>query len=226
MGRPFRLADRRPEGPIDLTEIKAPSAIRAYSRTMSILAFALATLALLATPGPTNTLLATAGAEAGLRRSLPLLAAEVGGYLLGILLLRFVLGAFATDRPAFLHLLHGLIAAYLAYLALSLWRHGASSAPSGRSVTFDRVFVTTLLNPKAIIFAFTILPASDDLVSLLPWLVALAGQIMLAGFAWTAAGSALQARPQSAAGARLGYRTSAVVLAVMAGMMATRALAA
>lgn len=192
---------------------------------MSSLAFVLATLSLLATPGPTNTLLATAGAEAGLRRSLPLLAAELTGYLLGILLLRFALGPVAAAQPAFLHLLHGLVAIYLAWLALSLWRRGATLSPAGRSIGFRRVFVTTLLNPKAIIFAFAILPAGGDPVALLPWLSALAGQILLVGLAWTAAGSVLRDRLRGPAGSRLGYRTSAAILAVMAGAMATRAFA-
>jgi len=40
------------------------------------LLFALAVLTILGTPGPTNTLLATAGATGGLRRSLPLVPAE------------------------------------------------------------------------------------------------------------------------------------------------------
>lgn len=46
--------------------------------------FAFAVIAILATPGPTNALLATAGAANGLRRSLPLVPAELAGYLIAI----------------------------------------------------------------------------------------------------------------------------------------------
>ena len=52
------------------------------------LLFLAAVLTLLGTPGPTNTLLATSGAVAGLRRSLALLVAELAGYLLAIATIR------------------------------------------------------------------------------------------------------------------------------------------
>ena len=49
---------------------------------MSTLPFVLSILALLLTPGPTNTLLAVGAASAGFRRSLPLVLAELTAYLL------------------------------------------------------------------------------------------------------------------------------------------------
>src|SRR6478752_3236474 len=47
-------------------------------------AFVLSVIALLAVPGPTNTLLATAGGLGGVRRAIALIPAEVAGYLLAI----------------------------------------------------------------------------------------------------------------------------------------------
>src|SRR6516165_2698984 len=61
--------------------------------------FVVAAVSLLVTPGPTNTLLATSGASAGLRRSAHLLVAELGGYLLAIALLRALLGPMIAATP-------------------------------------------------------------------------------------------------------------------------------
>ncbi len=49
---------------------------------MSLEELVLALLVLLLTPGPTNTLMALAGAERGWTRALRLIPAELAGYLL------------------------------------------------------------------------------------------------------------------------------------------------
>ena len=61
--------------------------------------FALAVLAVLATPGPTNTLMAVAGATLGLRKGLRLIPAEVAGYLTSISLLIFVFQPVVAALP-------------------------------------------------------------------------------------------------------------------------------
>lgn len=192
---------------------------------MDIMAFVAACLSLLATPGPTNTLLATSGAESGLRRSVPLLAAELSGYLLAISVLRFVLGPFVASRPVFGVALQIVVTLYLIHLAAMLWRRGAQQLVSGRSVTFGRVFLTTMLNPKGLIFAFTLLPPKAALPELLPWLAGLSAQIVIIGFAWILLGSSLRRSFQDPAKARIGYRVSATALVLLAGMVAARSFA-
>src|SRR3954454_18384080 len=174
------------------------------------IAFILAVLGLLATPGPTNTLLAASGAAVGVRRSLHLIPAEVSGYLCSILVLALVLGPVAQNWPLFGSALRVCCGLWLAFLA---WRHwtAAVHGVEARSVPFSRVFVTTLLNPKGLIFAFAIIPwlSAGDLVAALPYLAGLVGLIVAVGITWIGIGAALVA-----AGARHRWvqRVSAGVL--------------
>jgi threonine/homoserine/homoserine lactone efflux protein len=178
------------------------------------LAFILAVLGLLATPGPTNTLLAASGAAVGVRRSLHLIPAEVLGYLCSILVLALVLGPVAQHWPLFGSALRVSCGLWLAFLA---WRHwtAAVHGVEPRAVPFAKVFVTTLLNPKGLIFAFAIIPhlAEGNPTAALPYLVGLVALIVAVGTAWIGVGAALVA-----AGARHRWvqRVSAAVLGVFA----------
>ena len=187
--------------------------------------FIIGTLSLLATPGPTNTLLATAGAGNGFRRSLPLLAAELSGYLLAIFVLRAAVGPLVAVVPALGVALRIVVVLYLIHLAYSLWRYGEGKPGASGPVTFQRVFVTTLLNPKAIIFAFTLLPAAvaTGTAALVPWLAALALQIFFVGGAWVAAGALLRRGFHGAVPARIGYRVGAATLLLLAGVISAHA---
>ncbi|UWU86187.1 hypothetical protein N2605_06970 [Bradyrhizobium yuanmingense] len=89
---------------------------------MTFLTFFTATYFLLAVPGPTNTLLATSGAGAGISRSLHLLAAELCGYLLAIAVLRLALGPVISDIPIAALLLRVAVTIYILCLAVMLWR--------------------------------------------------------------------------------------------------------
>lgn len=158
---------------------------------MAFLTFFIAAYSLLAVPGPTNTLLATSGAGAGISRSLHLLAAEVCGYLAAIALLRVVVSPILAGMPLIGLGLRAALTIYILGLAGMLWRHRAGELSAGPAVTFRHVLLTTLLNPKAIVFAFFLLPLQLELSALLPWLVVLALQIVTAGAAWVALGAML-----------------------------------
>lgn len=122
-----------------------------------LIVFALAVLLVLATPGPTNTLLATAAATSGLRRNLHLMLAEMSGYLVSICCLLIFVRPFAQPLSTLNVALRTICGAYLLYLAVTLWRTrnvGTARGPIG----FRQIFLTTLLNPKGVLFALVIFP--------------------------------------------------------------------
>lgn len=184
------------------------------------LIFLLAVLTILGTPGPTNTLLATAGATAGMRVSLPLLGAELSGYLIAILLIRGVLSPIIAAWPAVGAVLKVMVAAYVTWIAVRLWAKPAHLT-TARRVSFPMVFVTTLLNPKAIVFALTVIPLTHP--TLWMYFATFSVCVVGAGFSWIAVGKAIGAAAGSARHL-LVQRIAAVVLGAFAGMIMASAL--
>jgi threonine/homoserine/homoserine lactone efflux protein len=180
------------------------------------LLFILAVLMLLGTPGPTNTLLATSGAVAGVRRSLLLLAGELSGYLVAIAAIRIVLGPVFAAYLLIGSALKVAVAVYLGWIAIKLWLRGARLSGPASAVSLRNVFLTTLLNPKALIFALTIIPVAHPA---LPWFIAaFAVSVVCVGFCWILIGRAIGAT----AGERhagLVPRIASVALAGFAGLI-------
>jgi threonine/homoserine/homoserine lactone efflux protein len=205
--------------------IKAVPSSTRYPNLMDALAFALASLALLATPGPTNTLLLTSGAVAGFRSSLGLLWAELLGYLLAIATLMVVLEPLLASHGGLKLALQAACAGYLVFTARGLWIRAEVSR--GKIVGFDKVFVTTLLNPKAFIFALTIIPGDqlDGFVTRLPWLAALSVMIVAVGMCWIYAGAAVRTAPGNWLSAAACCRAGAVVLMAFAALLSWSAMA-
>ena len=153
------------------------------------LLFTLAVLAVLATPGPTNTLLATSGAMVGVRRSLPLVPAEAAGYCMAILTLGLVLGPVMAGQPMLAAALRAAVGAYLLLLAWRLWRRGAEAVVGAGLVRPGQLFVTTLLNPKAIVFALGILPFGKAPV--LPYMLGFLALLASVAVGWIGLGAVL-----------------------------------
>jgi threonine/homoserine/homoserine lactone efflux protein len=191
---------------------------------MDFLAFILATFSLLAIPGPTNTLLATSGAGIGVSRSLHLLAAELCGYLTAIVLQRLVLGPLVLDNPAAGTALRLAIIVYVLYLARLLWRYRAGGQTDAAPVTFRSVLLTTLLNPKAAVFAFLLLPPAIGIRELSPWIAVMSMLIVAVGAAWLSLGATLGRGLRGLGRPELMYRLSAIVLVVMATVIGARSL--
>ncbi len=107
------------------------------------------------TPGPNNLLLATSGANFGIRRTIPHLLGIVCGFPLLLLAVGLGLGTLFQRHPEVHTVLKFGGAAFLIYLA---WRiatagHGAAETAPGRPLTFLEAALFQWVNPKAWIFA-------------------------------------------------------------------------
>lgn len=176
--------------------------------------FVLAALALLIVPGPTNTVLAVAGAAGG-RSPVPLLVAELIGYLAVILLARLVLLPLLAVFPTADLIIRAVVIAYLLFAAYRLW-----SAPLDltgmTAVGFGTVLATTFFNPKGLIFAASVFPRND---LALPLYAALFGAIAMGtGLAWflVGRGVARLGRARTALLPRLGAGALLVFAALLA----------
>jgi threonine/homoserine/homoserine lactone efflux protein len=184
------------------------------------LLFGLAVAAILGVPGPTNTLLAAAGASVGFRRAARMIPAEAAGYLIAICALGFALGPVVAGLPAVTAALRLAVACYLFLLAWRLWRQGAAATALARApVGPGQLFLATLLNPKALVFAFGIIPfGSPDIAAYLAGFLALAAT---AALFWVGLGAALGRVAEGMGRRALIPRVGAIVMGGFATMLAT-----
>ncbi len=112
---------------------------------------------ILAMPGPTNTLLFSASLTRGFARALPLVAIELVAYLLSISVWGFALLQVLNEHAHITLALKALAALYIGYLSVKIWRF-EHTLERATSITARHVFITTLLNPKAFLFASVVLP--------------------------------------------------------------------
>lgn len=182
---------------------------------MSLLELSLALLALLITPGPTNAVLAVAGAQTGLIAGLRLIPVVLLCYLCTVLPLAMWGAPVLHQMPVLRPVLTGLAALWVARLAITLWMRPVTAG--AQSVSARQIALTTLLNPKALIFGLVLMPATPQIASGLAIFTAL---VPLASAVWVGLGVGLLAR----FGPWLN-RGAAVWLAVLSLLLAAKALA-
>lgn len=204
---------------LDLRWVKTDGAETEYRAGMTDpFLFLAAVLALLAVPGPTNTLLAASGATVGLARSLRLIPAELAAYALSIGALIAALGPLMARYPLLSAAAQLGVAAYLLAAAVRFWSCGASGERGAVSVR--RVFATTLINPKGLIFALAVFPHED-----LPRAFALFAAVCVpVALGWIALGQGAARLGGTLATPRRVYRITAVGHVVFAGIVANGAL--
>lgn len=168
--------------------------------------------ALLLAPGPTNTLMGLAGARSGQRGVVRLLPAELAGYLTMVLPLVWLGQGALAHWPVAAILLKLAAAAWVMVLAFRLW--GADVGGESGAVTARRVYVTTALNPKALVFGLVLLPGVSD-PAFAARLAVFCALVVAVAILWGMAGKLLQAGGGSER-LRLIQRVASVWLAVVA----------
>jgi threonine/homoserine/homoserine lactone efflux protein len=171
-------------------------------------------------PGPTNSLLFVSGTARGLRAGLHLPVAELTAYLMTISVLVFLVGPAALGHSILSQLLRVVCGIYLVQMAVFLWRSGQPAADARHPITFRRIFVTTLVNPKNLLFAFVIFPPPGlGADAMLLSFVSFSGICLFAGLGWIAAGGLLRSTTASTIHLHHFYRGEAFVLAGFAIMI-------
>ena len=149
-------------------------------------------LLLLLMPGPTNTLIMTAGATQPLRRMLPIQFAEVMAYSLAVSLLLLLEAVLGNWRSIGAIGLKSIAIAIILLLAYRLWhRRRSAAADSGALISPKTIFFVTLFNPKSLVFAFAIFAPIENLSDWAVKQTLFVVLVIVCGWAWIGAGHLL-----------------------------------
>lgn len=151
--------------------------------------FAASVALLLFMPGPTNALMMTSGALTGVHRSMPLISFEIAGYLLAILPLLALNELAGGFRQELSLLLKSLAALVTIATAARLWLKARPDTSVKASPTSLEIFLQTLFNPKALIFAFAIIPPVAGPASLMAKITTFTALVCLAASFWIVVGA-------------------------------------
>ena len=187
--------------------------------------FDLAVALLFAVPGPTNALIAVAGARRGVRALPALVGAALVGFVVAVAALIGLAGPYVAAKPALGLALRALCALLLARSAWRLWRSAGVSGAKPVSTSAADVLATTLVNPKALIFAFAIFPPLGSVAEAAEVFARFAVLAAAGMTLWGLAGAALGRGATPRLGAAAVDRAGAVVLAAFSVAVVAMGLA-
>jgi threonine/homoserine/homoserine lactone efflux protein len=161
----------------------------------SLFIFASSATLLLAMPGPTNALLAAAGAARGFGNAAALLLAELAGYAVALTLLLALDGIAGSFHGEIGLVLRATAAVLLLATAWRMWRSAGASGAPAQAPGAGNVFLLTLFNPKALILGFAVFPPVVAEGSLVPAAAIFAAIVAVTGFGWILVGAAARRLP-------------------------------
>lgn len=122
--------------------------------------FIFALLAVLLVPGPTNALLASIAQQQGIAKTFQLVPVQLLGYIYGISLWALFIHLTLPTWPLLIEILHFFSVIYMLWLALHLWKSSdlEKHSQNHKTLKSKQLFISTLKNPKCILFAAGIFP--------------------------------------------------------------------
>lgn len=190
----------------------------------SLPAFLAAVALLLAVPGPTNTLLFMSGATSGLARSANLLLAEAAGYMSVVLPVALLAAPLLDGRPGIAISMKLVAATWILFMAFRLWTRDTARSECA-VVSLRTMYVTTLLNPKAMIVGLVIMPHGPA-STVLPWAAVFLISLVLIAIAWISAGALAKVAASGRPILPMMCRVAAVCLVLFSGVMLQSAASA
>ena len=187
--------------------------------------FDLAVALLFAVPGPTNALIAVAGARRGARALPALVGAALIGFVVAVAVLIGLAGPYVAATPALGLALRGLCSLLLARSAWLLRRSAGASGTTRGSTGAAAVLATTLVNPKGLIFAFAVFPPLAGAAEAVEVFARFAGLAVVGMTLWGLAGAALGRGATPRIGAAAIDRVGAAVLAAFSVVVLAMGLA-
>lgn len=188
-----------------------------YENGYMIMTFQIALFLII--PGPTNTLLLCSGFKHGFIKSTKLILAEWLGYLISVTGWGLLFTYLSQHGILILSFIKLCSAFYVIYLAIKVWKFSLHQI-SGH-ITTATVFTTTLLNPKAFVFADSIIPPSAFLYQsdYVHAMLCLFAALLPISFIWTYSGALIKTTSHSNHGKikpTLFYRGASFVISLFA----------
>ncbi|MBX8606458.1 LysE family transporter [Pseudomonas cichorii] len=178
-------------------------------------------LAVLAVPGPTNSLLFQTGMNRGFNaKSLLWVGAEWLAYMIQITAWGLTLDRVARDYPWVATLSKAFAVCFLFYIAMKLWSmaRAAQHVDDTPGLSPTGLFVATLTNPKGLFFASFVAPAGTFLSSAdyLAFMSTFTAVVLPVGSAWVIFGACFGSRLSSPRSSRLLNKGVSMVIGLFA----------
>ncbi|GGH47668.1 amino acid transporter LysE [Paenibacillus silvae] len=126
---------------------------------MNILSFLIYCIVVTFTPGPANIVILSSTQKVGARRTMPYVWGATLAFGLLLTASAFLNQVLADVLPGILRFMKVIGSIYMLYLAYQVYRMGSTEAAPQAILGFWNGLMMQFVNPKVVLFTFTVIPA-------------------------------------------------------------------